>query len=199
MVQLYAIVPIGHIDAPIDPGYGRPGGGGRPGHDLPGGMPDSPWGPPGMNRPDQGLPGGGWSGRPDHELPGGRPDHPWAPGHRPDRPDHGLPGGGHPDQGLPGGGHASQLPAFVRLKPDNTLPEIPGAPPPTHKPTPPGTIWPPLPPGLPEGKVAILVWISGVGHRYAVIDTSDPANKPDQSLPPEGGTPPTTPAPTPIA
>jgi hypothetical protein len=187
------IVPVGEIDAPIDPGFGRPGyGGGRPDHGLPGspghpdqGLPGSP------GHPDHGLPGGGlhpgnrppgsYPGRPDQGLPGGGWDRPVDPGF-------GRPGGGgrpdHPDQGLPGGGvHPGQLPVFLPIGPDNTLPPIPGGPqPPTNKPTPPGTIWPPLPPSVPQGKVAILVWISGVGHRYAVIDVPPPA--PDQGVPP---------------
>jgi len=61
---------------PVDPGYGRPGYGGRPDQGL-----------PGYGHPDQGLPG---YGHPDQGLPGY--------GH----PDQGLPGqSGHPSQGLP--------------------------------------------------------------------------------------------------
>jgi hypothetical protein len=41
-------------------------------------------------------------------------------------------------------------------------------------------VWPPLPPSIPAGKAIALVWISGVGYRYTVIDI--PENKPP--LPP---------------
>lgn len=38
---------------------------------------------------------------------------------------------------------------------------------------PPGVIWPPLPPdvGLPSGKVAILIWVVGVGHRWFIYES----------------------------
>jgi hypothetical protein len=160
---------------------------GLPGHDL----------PSGPVYPGHGLPGS--QPRPDQGLPGGPPPHPWFPGHigRPDRPDQGLPGGGwpgHPDQGLPGSGgrpdqglpplpptpghpenpivlppQAGNLPVFP-VAPDNTLPEIP-----------PGVVWPPLPPSVPQGKAIALVAISGVGYRWTVIDTSLSAGWP---LPP---------------
>jgi hypothetical protein len=51
---------------------------------------------------------------------------------------------------------------------------------------PPGTIWPPLPPGV-EGKFLALVLIAGspgVKYRYVVIDAS---LRPDNSLPGGGG------------
>ena len=75
------IIPLGEGQGPVDPGFGRPGGGG------------------GGPRPDQGLPGG----------QGGHPSQPiYHPGHPdhglPPFPDQGLPGqgqGGRPDQGLP--------------------------------------------------------------------------------------------------
>jgi hypothetical protein len=38
--------------------------------------------------------------------------------------------------------------------------------------TPPGVVWPPLPPHVPTGKAVALVAISGVGYRWTVIDTS---------------------------
>ena len=47
---------------------------------------------------------------------------------------------------------------------------------------PPGTVWPPLPPSVPEGKVIALVAISGIGYRYTVLTVPPP--KPDQGLPP---------------
>jgi hypothetical protein len=87
---------------------------------------------------------------------------------------------GRPDQGLPGeeGGEAGQLPTL-----------------------PPGTIWPPLPPGV-HGKYLALVLIAGTGagmkYRYVVVDAdarpSHPIapgspGHPDQSLPPAAGRP----------
>jgi hypothetical protein len=168
MPQLYAIIPVGNIDAPIDPGFGRPGGGaGHPDHDLPGRPP----------RPDHGLP---WvPSRPGHGLPGD-PNLPVHPGNRPpgsgmpDRPEHGLPEGPpvHP-----------WLPGFISQRPDQSLPLPPvdGVEPPPAGSKPPVGIWPPLPPSVPPGLHAILVWISGLGYRYAIVDVSA---HPDQGLPP---------------
>jgi len=52
-------------------------------------------------------------------------------------------------------------PIYIAEAPDNTLPQ------------PPGTIWPPLPPELGlKGKVAIVVWVVGVGYRWFIYDTS---------------------------
>ena len=109
------------------------------------------------------------------------------PGHRPPgqgrppRPDQGLPGGGgHPDQGLPQPPHAGHLPVWP-IDPDHPIaPPSPGHPLPPVDP-PPGTIWPPLPPGeeLPEGKAVVLVAIEGVGYRYVVVQIGD---SPDQEL-----------------
>jgi hypothetical protein len=39
---------------------------------------------------------------------------------------------------------------------------------------PPGTVWPPLPPSVPAGKAIVLVAISGVGYRWAVLDIPQP-------------------------
>jgi hypothetical protein len=86
MVQLFAIIPVGNIDAPIDPGFGggRPGSGGRPDNSLPGGS---------FGGRDHISPPIYHPGHPDHGLPsGGRGDHignqlPWAPGN----PDNTLP------------------------------------------------------------------------------------------------------------
>ena len=100
-------------------------------------------------------------GHPDQGLPGAG----WGGGH----PDQGLPGmGGHPDQGLPGSGHH---PGHLPVWPDDA---------------PPGTVWPPLPPGFEgDGKKAIvLAAIEGVGYRYIVIEVS--GEHPDNELP-EGG------------
>jgi len=68
------------------------------------------------------------------------------------------------------------------LGPDQGLPPIAGQPlPPTDPP--PGTIWPPLPPGaeIPAGKALLLAAIKGVGYRYIVVEI-EPAH-PDQGLP----------------
>jgi hypothetical protein len=138
------------VSMPVDPGYGRPGGG---------------------PRPDQGLP---WApARPDHGLPGFPPYVSGGPIYPGGHPDHGLPGApGHPGNALPippvrpsppivlpPGIWPPTLPPGV----DNTLP-VP----------PPGTVAPPivippdpsigieqpiyLPP-LPEG-VALLIALS---------------------------------------
>jgi len=86
---LYWIVPFGE-NIPVDPGYGVPAP--RPGVDntLPGGPPAHPWLPGhlGGPRPDQGLPGGGWSGNyPGNWVPGqGLPPLPTHPIYRPDKP-----------------------------------------------------------------------------------------------------------------
>jgi hypothetical protein len=54
-----------------------------------------------------------------------------------------------------------------------TLPIYPVTP--SHPITlPPGTIWPPLPPSVPPGKAVVLVAISGVGWRWAVLDVPQP-------------------------
>jgi hypothetical protein len=119
------------------------------------------------------------------------PERPWLPLH----PDQGLPRPPvHPDQGLPGGpGHPDQgLPPFPG-RPDQGLP---GEPPTAgHLPSlPPGSIWPPLPPGV-HGKYLALVLIAGmpgVRYRYVVIDAD---LRPDQGLPrppvhPDQGLPP---------
>lgn len=187
--QIVMIVPLG--EGPVDPGFGggRPAGGGRPDNSLPGSG----------GRPDNSLPWAPGGGRPDNSLPGGG-GHPWAPGHRPDRPDQGLPGsGGYPSHGLPGQGGRPDaglpegppahpwLPGFIHGRPDNTLPLPPveGAPPhPDHLPAKPGEIYPPLPPSVPPGLHAILVWISGLGYRYAVIEVPANPSTPDAGLPP---------------
>jgi hypothetical protein len=154
---------------------------------IDGGHPDQ--GLPGdPNYPDQGLPEGeepvdpGFGvGRPPHvgNLPPGMfPPHlPIVP--RPPRPPHIWPPSGHVDNTLP-------------LPPEDLLPAHPdqGLPPnvgqlPVFPGTPaePGTIWPPLP-GLPEasGNLLVIVWVPGVGYRWAVID---PSLTVDNDLPPE--------------
>ena len=163
MPQLYMIVPVGSGN--VDPGFGRPGGG---------------WNP---TDPGYGHPEGGHPSQPIHHP--GHPDHglPSQPGHPGNRPP-GSWGGGHPDNSLPGSNlRPDQLPVFLPVRPDNTLPLPPGVPArPGNLPVKPGEIWPPLPPNIPAGKVAVLVLISGVGYRYTVIDVPPPS--PDQGLPP---------------
>lgn len=79
---------------PVDPGFGRPGGGGPV---------DPGWGVRPPVDPGYGHPGGG--------------GHPWLPGHLGGpRPDQGLPGGGnYPTTG--------PVPTPPPVTPDNTLPD----------------------------------------------------------------------------
>src|SRR5580698_6425924 len=148
-------------------------------------------------------PGRPYPGHPGH-LPA-RPGRPVDPGYgrpgggRPPRPGQGLPRPGRPvdpgygvDEG--GGGEAGHLPVWP-IGPDQGLPPVPGQPlPPTDPP--PGTIWPPLPPGaeIPAGKAILLAAIKGVGYRYIVVQIQPPA--PDQGLP-DGGEEPETEPPAP--
>ena len=95
------IIPLGEGQGPVDPGYGRPGGGGggpRPDQGLPGGQgghPSQPIYHPG--HPDHGLPP-----FPDQGLPGGSGGRPEHPIHIPGVPDQGLPEGQPiPDNELP--------------------------------------------------------------------------------------------------
>lgn len=147
------------------------------------------------HHPDQGLPGTEDQTDPDYGVDEGAgidnelpdpppgiwppltPEQPWRPidpgfgtGGRPPRPDQGLPRpgvGGRPDQGLPGaGGEHPEHPIFQ-----------------------PGTIWPPLPPGV-HGKYWALVLVkgsSGVTYRYVVIDADarpeHPMEPPDEEPP----------------
>ena len=135
---------------PVDPGYG-----------VDEGEPGSP------GTPDQGLPG--YPVRPGHGLP--RPPNVWPPKWPPSPVD--------PDWGVDGevdNGLAPSLPIYTPIGPDHGLPPVAG-----HLPAPnppPGTIWPPLPPGAPTGKAALLVYISGVGVRYIVVDI--PATLPEE-------------------
>jgi hypothetical protein len=144
-------------EAPVDPGYG---------------VDDT--------HPDQGLPPevGVWPpipGRPDHPIvlpppvitpkpPGGKPPVVWPPqidNSLPEPPPGIWPPPGAPDNSLPP--TPGQLPVF---------PDSPGEP---------GTIWPPLPVMPDEGNLLVIVWVPGVGYRWAVVD---PTLKPDQGLPP---------------
>jgi hypothetical protein len=162
---------------PVDPGFG----GGRPAPGDPGyGIdihPHPGHGLPGHGHPDQGLPG---YGHPGHDLPG-----------RPNRPDNSLPwapvGKWPPDEtdpewgvGTPRPPHPGYIPVDP-AHPGNALPPVHGHPAPPIAGAPPGTIWPPLPSGAPEGKAALLVWLVGVGWRYMVVTIPPVAAQP---LPP---------------
>lgn len=89
-----------------------------------------------------------------------RPNYPVDPGY-------GLPTFPNvwPNPPLVGGpAHPIRLPPLVPTHPIYTPPEVS---PPIA--IPPGAVWPPLPPGLPRVLIA-LVWIVGVGYRWAVLD-----------------------------
>jgi hypothetical protein len=60
----------------------------------------------------------------------------------------------------------------ILIGPGLPLPPVSGGPTPPTDP-PPGTIWPPLPPGVEGTTAAILVYIEGVGTRYIVVDLSN--------------------------
>jgi hypothetical protein len=111
---------------------------------IPGMRPDNSL-PGSGNYPDNSLPGGGVSVAPPIVLP------PLPPTVKP-------PVGIWPPQ-LPTPGHPAQ-PIFIPDTPDNSLPpELP-----------PGSVWPPLNPGDGiGGKVLALVWLVGVGYRWAVL------------------------------
>jgi hypothetical protein len=176
------ITPVDRQGRPVDPDWGVDEGG-YPDHELPGLG----------EHPDHGLPPGwgGFPGHPDQGLPGQRPPHvgnrPPGSGGRPPRPGQGLPRPGRPvdpGYGVGSGEHPGHLPVWP-IGPDQGLPPVPGQPlPPTDPP--PGTIWPPLPPGaeVPSGKAILLAAIQGVGYRYIVVQI-EPGH-PDQGLPGEG-------------
>ena len=166
---------IRFIDAsgrPIDPGFGNPGGSGnRPDQGFNPDYPDQ--GLPGGEYPDQGLPPGRFPGRPSHPI--ARPPwetEVWPPG--PTDPGWGV---DSPEPGVP------TPPIFLPVGPDQGLPPVAGHLPSPPTDPPPGTIWPPLPPGAPAGKTALLVWLVGVGWRYMVVTIPV---APDQGLPAEG-------------
>ena len=148
---------------------------GRPG--FPGGPADPGWGVNVGGHPSQGLPGGGpWSpggGHPSQGLPGGGP---WGGLH----PSQGLPFpgfGGHPSQGLPSGWPGRPVDPGCGV--GGGIPEHPIVLPPGTD-VPPDMIWPPMPPTLPgqlptkptvpPDKLAILIFVIGVGHKWMVID-----------------------------
>lgn len=122
-----------------------------------------------------------------------------------DYPDNELPegGGGEIDNSLPGSGSGFRPPGNA------TLPVLPGIWPPPGKPNfpvripvdpgyghpifigegpenpialPPG-IYPPLPPTGSSGKVAILVWVVGVGYRWIVVDDASAGQLPSGAQP----------------
>lgn len=102
---------------------------------------------------DNSLPG--LSGRPDNSLPGYPSNKPivlpplpgiWPPPGTPNLPVR-IPID-------PGYGH----PIIIEGRPDNPIALPPG-------------IYPPLPPTS-NGKYAVLIYVLGVGHRWAVVDTS---------------------------
>jgi hypothetical protein len=136
---------------PVDPGYGYP---------LP---PVINGGPP--LYPDAGLPPGG--AHPSHPI---QPTYPVDPGYglpvpptvwpQPPRPPHVWP----PPQPV----HPSH-PIYLPEPP-----HVSGQPPrPDQGPVmPPGSVWPPLPPAIPPGKLLVFCWIVGVGYRWTCIDTS---------------------------
>jgi hypothetical protein len=144
---------------------------------LPPGIWGGPGSLPGGNYPSQGLPptAGQLPVRPPWQQ---QPPTIWPPG--PVDPEWGVPAGeapSHPiyipvvpDNTLPG------EPPRV----DNTLPEVPGHPPPAD--APPGTVYPPIA-GAPAGNAWLKTeTIPGVGHRY-VMATFPASGAPDQGLP----------------
>lgn len=144
--------------------------------------------------PDYGIDEGG---RPGQGLPGRpeRPAHPIVPPwERPDWP----PGPVDPEWGIDEGAEIdNELPGEI-VDPEQPPPGIPSFP----IELPPGSIWPPLPPGAPTGKHIWLVYISGVGHRYGVFEIPEELppkpERPDRPARPEhpiapGGERPTQP------
>jgi len=130
-------------------------------------------------------------------LGGGSPEHPWVPP-SPGEPAHPiepvppLPPGIWPSPGRP-------VPPIALPRPplEVTPPiVIPGTP--EHPITlPPGVVWPPLNPGDGlQGKVLALVWLVGIGYKWAVLEVPEIPGfpmppHPDQGLPP--GIPPREP------
>lgn len=132
--------------------------------------------PAGGGQPDNTLPGSG--GRPDNSLPN-------IPGY----PDNGLPdgGGGVVDPGFGRPILIPDAPGQLPTLPPNVWPGLPihpikpGQPGhPSTLPIQPGGIWPPLPPSAGTDKLLVLVFISGVGARWTVID---PTLRPSTGLP----------------
>jgi hypothetical protein len=181
--QLVWLQPVhfDHAGRPVDPDYGIDEGaeigGGLPGRpERPGHLPGRP------GRPVD--PGWGWGGG---EHPGNRPPGSW-----------GGWGGRDPGYGVDEGAESGQLPVYP-IDPESPDQGLPPEVPPGLPELPPGSVWPPLPPSVPPGKALAVIFISGVGSRWAVIDVpvrperpTDPdygvgEEHPDQSLP--GGRP----------
>lgn len=133
--------------AVITPLQGSPGDPSKPIHLPPGVWPNPPGG--------GGLPPGWWTKPPADIV--------WPP-QLPPLP----PGVVKPPIDLP-----PNIPAFPIV-----IPEPPGGPPIVMPPIAlPPTIWPPVDPsaGLPpSGRSLVLVWISGVGWRWLLVDLSQP-------------------------
>ena len=134
--------------------------------------------------PGFGHPGGG--GHIDNSLPPADPAHPWLPSHRPPQIDNSLP--------IP------PLPPALNPPPAEMWPPrapiFPGTP---ENPieVPPGSVWPPLPVTEPGQKVLVLVYITGHGWHWVVLDPG--ALPPDEAEQPPTTKPTPTPPPAPKA
>lgn len=154
------ITPVGGSESPIDPDYGQ----GRPlppmaGHPLP--IPPLPpgavWPPPGIVAPPIHLPP--VVAIPPIYYPEGPPSIGGGPIVPPDKP------GGGPPPSIGGG------PIIPPEKPN----------------LPPGSIWPPLNPGDGiSGKIIAVVWLVGIGYRWAALDVGNRPVAPDQPPQPKG-------------
>lgn len=143
----------------------------------------------------------GGGGHPEHPIAPGGPDEPVDPGygiplppvisHPIELPDTIWPSPGHPAHPIvrpptypvdPGWGlptRPDRWPIPPRpVDPQYGVPECPLTPehpiylPPGDPPVlPPGSVWPPLPPGV-TGQLLCFAWIVGVGYRWIVIDTN---------------------------
>jgi hypothetical protein len=119
--------------------------------------------------PDQGLPGR--PPRPGNRPPGSFPGFPDRPGHLPSRP-----GWGGVDPGY-GVDEEAGIPVYP-VDPEQPDQGLPPEVPPGIPELPPGSIWPPLPPSIPPGKALAVIYISGVGARWAVIDVPERPQRP---------------------
>jgi hypothetical protein len=191
---------------------------GRPDQGLPGGggPVDPGWGLP-EGRPDQGLPGlppGIWGGSgslpgqppyPSQGLPPTAGQLPSGPPWQQPPPTIWPPGPVDPEWGVPAG-EAPSHPIYIPAVPDNTLPgepprvdntlpEVPGHPPPAD--APPGTVYPPIA-GAPAGNAWLKTeTIPGVGHRYvmATFPEGGTAGQLPEMPPPTAGQLPVPPTP----
>jgi hypothetical protein len=172
MTRVVIVGEIYNADLSVGGGPANPGfGPGHPGNALPGQPIDPGWGGGwgSAPRPDQGLPwgpghvGGGpvYPGHPSQGLP-------WGPGHPSTGP---IYPGGHPDQGLPGAPvYPSQgLPEGVEVWP---TPPAPGT-----KPVDPSagtSVENPIVLPAPPEDAVVVVWVPGVGYRYATVTPAEP-------------------------